>query len=342
MSLQTLKLKKTVIIFATVILAVLAAAGAFYFDLLKYADQPADPGAESITFKIDQGEGFGTVAQKLHTRGLSKHPGRFKLLARFKGYDKKIRAGEYVLSAAMTPRQILQKLVSGKVLLYRLTIPEGYTLQQAAETVAMAGLCSTVEFSSAATNPKLLATLGITAKSLEGYLYPDTYFFPGGVTGQEIVMAMGARFNTVFKPEWKNRAAELQMSIHAIVTLASIIEKETGAQFERPLISSVFHNRLKAKMRLETDPTVIYGIPHFNGNLTRKDLATPTPYNTYVIKGLPPGPIANPGAKALEAALYPADTKYIFFVSKKDSTHQFSTNIGDHNKAVRKYQLRKR
>ena len=153
---------------------------------------------------------------------------------------------------------------------------------------------------------------------------------------------MTDRFNTVFTPEWKKRAADLKMSVHEIVTLASIIEKETGAESERPLIASVFHNRLKRKMRLETDPTVIYGISHFNGNLTRKDLATPTPYNTYTIRGLPPGPIANPGAKALEAALYPADTQYLFFVSKKDTTHQFSTNIKDHNRAVRKYQLRKR
>ena len=337
-----MKLKKAAIIFAIVTAALLATAGMFYFDLLKYADQPADPGAESITLKIDQGEGFGAVATKLHSKGLFKHPGKFKLIARYKGYDKKIRAGEYELSAAMSPREILQKLVSGKVRLYRLTIPEGYTLQQTAAAVAKAGLCTTSEFSSAAADPKLIAALGIPVKNLEGYLYPDTYFFPGGVTGLEIARAMTERFNTVFTPEWKKRAADLKMSVHEIVTLASIIEKETGAQFERPLIASVFHNRLKRKMRLETDPTVIYGIPNFNGNLTRKDLTTPTPYNTYVIRGLPPGPIANPGAKAIEAALYPADTKYLFFVSKKNRTHQFSTNIKDHNKAVRKYQLRKR
>ena len=132
------------------------------------------------------------------------------------------------------------------------------------------------------------------------------------------------------------------LSIHQIITIASIIEKETGASFERPVISSVFHNRLKKKMRLESDPTVIYGIKKFNGNITRKDLKTFTPYNTYVIKGLPPGPIANPGIKAINAALFPADTDFLFFVSKKDTTHKFSTNIRDHNKAVRKYQLRRR
>jgi len=338
----TLQLKNTATILILLAVGSLVAVGWFYSDLLKYANVPTNPGAKLVTFEVGQGEGFGTVTQNLHARGLFDHPDKFKLLARFKGYDKKIRAGEYELSAAMAPREILEKLVSGKVRLYRLTIPEGYTLRQIAAAVEKAGLCPEPEFSRAAIAPAEMAAAGVAAHSLEGYLYPDTYLFPRGVTGLEIVRAMTTRFKRVFKPEWETRAAELKMSVHEIVTLASIIEKETGAAFERPLISSVFHNRLKKKMRLETDPTVIYGIPNFNGNLTRKDLTTPTAYNTYVIKGLPPGPIASPGAKALEAALYPAETKYLFFVSKKDTTHQFSTNIKDHNKAVRKYQLRRK
>lgn len=152
---------------------------------------------------------------------------------------------------------------------------------------------------------------------------------------------MVKRFWAIFKPEWKNRAKILGFSIHQVVTFASIIEKETGAAFERPIISSVFHNRLKRRMRLQSDPTVIYGIKDFDGNLTRKHLAKTTPYNTYRINGLPPGPIANAGIKAIEAALYPADTKFLYFVSKKDTTHKFSANIRDHNSAVRKYQLRR-
>lgn len=335
-------MKKPITILIVLAAAALVAVSWFYSNLITYADQPADPGAQTILFEVGRGEGFGTVTQNLHARGLFQHPDKFKLIARFKGYDKKIRAGEYELSAAMSPRQILQRLVSGKVRLYRLTIPEGYTLQQIAAAAEASGLCGAAEFSAAAANSSLMAAQGISAKNLEGYLYPDTYFFPRGATGLEIVQAMTARFNTVFTPEWKKRAAELKMRVHAVVTLASIIEKETGAAFERPLISSVFHNRLKRNMRLQTDPTVIYGIPNFNGNLTRKDLTRPTPYNTYVIHGLPPGPIASPGAKALEAALYPAETDYLYFVSKKDSTHQFSTNIRDHNRAVRKYQLRRR
>ena len=153
---------------------------------------------------------------------------------------------------------------------------------------------------------------------------------------------MTQRFRESISDTWRTRADGLGLTLHQVVTLASIIEKETGDPAERPLIASVFHNRMQKGMRLETDPTVIYGIKDFDGNLTRKHLRTPTPYNTYVIKGLPPGPIASPGHAALEAALYPAETDYLFFVSRKDRTHQFSSNLKDHQKAVRKYQLRRK
>ena len=152
---------------------------------------------------------------------------------------------------------------------------------------------------------------------------------------------MLARFWSAFTPQYKVRTQELGFTIHEVVTLASIIEKETGVAHERPIISSVFHNRLKNGMRLDSDPTVIYGIKNFDGDLTRKHLTTTTPYNTYKIKGLPRGPIASPGIAAVEAALYPADTDYLFFVSKKDTTHKFSTNLKDHKRAIRKYQLRR-
>jgi len=156
-----------------------------------------------------------------------------------------------------------------------------------------------------------------------------------------IITKMLQRFGSVFTSDWRNRCRELGFSIHAAVTLASIIEKETGAPAERPVISSVFHNRLRKKMRLESDPTVIYRVQNFNGNLTRKHLSARDPYNTYWIRGLPPGPIANPGFESLKAALYPAETPYLYFVSKNDKTHHFSANIREHNRAVRKYQLRR-
>ena len=242
----------------------------------------------------------------------------------------------------MSPRQILETLKGGKVRLYRVTIPEGYQLRQIAQAIEAAGFGKAQDFHRLATDPEVAQSVGIEAQTLEGYLFPDTYHFPRDLKQPAIIEAMLKRFRAVITDEWQARAREIDLSLHEVVTLASIIEKETGDPAERPLISSVFHNRLRKKMRLETDPTVIYGIKDFNGNLTRKDLRTPTPYNTYVIKGLPPGPIASPGAAALEAALYPAESDYLFFVSRRDRTHQFSTNWKDHNQAVREYQLRRR
>jgi UPF0755 protein len=181
--------------------------------------------------------------------------------------------------------------------------------------------------------------MGIQAESLEGYLFPDTYYFPRNTPIDRIIQTMLDRFNTVFTPAWADRARGIGLSRHQVVTLASIIEKETGAAGERPLIASVFHNRLARGMRLQSDPTVIYGIEDFDGNLTRAHLETPTPYNTYQVAGLPPGPIASPGRAALEAALFPEETDYLYFVARGDGTHQFSTRLDEHNEAVRRYQL---
>jgi UPF0755 protein len=253
--------------------------------------------------------------------------------------DKRVKAGEYLLSARLAPARIIEMMVGGKVILYKATIPEGYTLRQIAAVVAETKLVTTEDFLKVAEDAERVRSEGIEAETFEGYLFPDTYYFPKDAGPEKIVTAMVRRFHSVFGPEWKNRANELGFSVHEIVTLASIIEKETGLPAERPIISSVFHNRLKKRMRLESDPTVIYGIDGFKGNITRKDLTAERPYNTYRIRGLPPGPIATPGARALEAALFPADTVYLFFVSKNDNSHQFSKNIIDHNRAVGKYQL---
>jgi UPF0755 protein len=227
------------------------------------------------------------------------------------------------------------------VRLYKVTVPEGSTLKQIAAIVESAGLATRAEFLSVAADADFVREKGIDAGTFEGYLFPETYFFPKNTAAREVITAMVDRFRSVFTEAWKKRAADIGLSVHQVLTLASIIEKETGAPSERPIISSVFHNRLRRGMRLETDPTVIYGIDDFDGNLTRKHLATPTPYNTYLISGLPPGPIASPGRAAIEAALYPADTAYLYFVSKKDGTHQFSKTFADHNRAILTYQLKK-
>jgi UPF0755 protein len=335
-------LQKTGAIIAIFLFSIIAILSCLYLDLQIYANQPAAIETSEKVVMVLPGQGFKAFAQRLHQDGIIKHPSKFELLARLKGHDKIIKAGEYTLSSAMPPGTILSILVSGKVRLHKFTVPEGYNLKQIAALAAKSGYATDDDFLKAATNADLVHAMEIEAETFEGYLFPDTYNFPKGSSPKMIISTMVKRFWSVFKPEWKNRANTLKLSVHQVVTLASLIEKETGAAFERPLIASVFHNRLKRRMRLESDPTVIYGLKDYNGNLTRKHLSMPTPYNTYTISGLPPGPIASAGVDAIMAALYPADTQFLYFVSKKDGTHQFSTNFKDHNRAVQKYQLRRK
>jgi len=291
---------------------------------------------------VKPGQSLRALLDALHADGIVDSPLRLRLLARIAGYDRRIQAGEYRLSAAMRPRELLDTLARGKVLCHKLTIPEGYTQYQIARAFEKSGIGSAAAFLKAAADKALLKRLGIDAPTAEGYLFPDTYFFEKGVAPQTAVETMIARFWETFDTRWRARAGAMGLGVHQVVILASMIEKETADPDERPLIASVFYNRMKRHMRLESDPTVIYGIRDFNGNLTRKDLDTPTPYNTYRRRGLPAGPIANPGAAALKAALYPADTRFLYFVARRDGTHQFSTSLEAHRRAVRKYQRRLR
>jgi len=333
-------LKKTLLFVVVPFFLIVCAALGIFVELQMYADEPAQSTTSpEVIINVRQGQSLRQTADLLYQKSIIKNSLKLILIARIKGYEKHLQAGEYLLSASMTPRQILEIMAKGKVTLHKLTIPEGYNLYQVADLVAQAGFGPKADFIDMATDSTLVRKMGLQAETFEGYLFPDTYFFPQEVTMEKIISTMVHRFRSIFTPAWQDRAGHYGFTIHQVVTLASIIEKETGAFFERPLISSVFHNRLKKKMRLETDPTVIYGIENFDGNLTRKHLRTRTPYNTYKIRGLPVGPIANPGQASLEAALFPADTAYLYFVSKKDSTHHFSTNLKEHNRAVRKYQL---
>jgi UPF0755 protein len=313
-----------------------------YIDLKRYANQPVstEKSQEKTHIIVEQGLDLVKIANLLEEKGLVVSSLKFRLIARIYGLDKRIQAGEYLLSPDMTPTQIIDIITKGRVYLHRIVIPEGFNLKQIADVVEEAGFAEADSFLQATRDPNLLARFNIKADSLEGYLFPDTYLFAKGTTTEKILATMIGHFRQQFKPQWEERAKELGFTVHEIVTLASIIEKETGNPAERKTISSVFHNRLKKKMRLETDPTVIYGIKDYDGNITRKHLKTWTPYNTYMIRGLPPGPIASPGAASLEAALYPEKTDYLFFVSKKDTTHHFSKTVKEHNRAVRKYQLR--
>ncbi len=313
----------------------------FLWNIYNYGLTPLNTNQTLKKISIVKGESFSTVLGRLLDEGIINQPVKFKILARLKKFDKKIKAGDYRLSPSMTPVKILKIMEKGKVSFYKVTIPEGYNLKQIASVMAGSGLADQKKFIKVSTDSSYVRQKKIAAKTFEGYLFPDTYFFAKTAPCEEIISIMLKRFQTKITTEMRNRAKNMNMSIHQIITMASIIEKETGAPFERPIISSVFHNRLKKGMRLQSDPTVIYGIKEFNGNITKKNLKTATAYNTYVIKGLPPGPIANPGIESIKAALYPAETNFLFFVSKKNRTHEFSTNIRDHNRAVRKYQLRR-
>ncbi|MBT8341133.1 MAG: endolytic transglycosylase MltG [Desulfatitalea sp.] len=332
------------IVRSTVAVLLLCVAAAIWLavDMHRFAHRPAGSDKTPVIVSVSPGETFAALTASLAQSVVITDVCRFKWLARIKGDDKRLKAGEFSLTRAMAPVEVLDTLVNGKVYLHRLTIPEGYTIEQIAQELARTGLADPEVFKRMAYDAATVKAFALHGPSLEGYLFPDTYAFPKTITAAAVIETMVAHFKTQFSPLWQERATILGLTPHQVVTLASIIEKETGDPSERPLIASVFHNRLKKGMRLESDPTVIYGIEDFNGNLTRAHLRTATPYNTYVIRGLPPGPIANPGSAALHAALYPTESEYLFFVSRKDGTHQFSHTIEEHIQAVRKFQLRRR
>ena len=321
----------------------MVALGVAAYQTIRWAEGPVIPAQEHPPSKvvvIPDGSTFQFVALLLERERLIKSRSAFVLLGKSQSADRKVHAGEYELNPGMTPAEILSKLLNGQVLLHPLTIPEGLTIAQIADLVSQQGLTDRAEFLRLAKDRAFIASLGIQAETLEGYLYPDTYKFPRAVKAREVLVAMVERLRQVVGPDLVARMQELKMTMHEVLTLASVIEKETGSGGERPEISAVFHNRLKKRIPLQSDPTVIYGLPAFDGNLHKKDLSSPSPYNTYRVQGLPPGPIANPGIQAIRATLYPSDSRSLYFVSRNDGTHHFSATLIEHNQAVEKYQKR--
>jgi UPF0755 protein len=281
---------------------------------------------------------FKTVATLLGQNGLIASPFWFRVLGKIQGVERKVKPGEYDFHTRMRPAEILDALIKGRIIQYSVLVPEGLTARQISQLFSEAGVVDEEGITRLASDGTFAHSLGVPAAGLEGYLFPDTYFFPRRSKPEDVLKVMVARFRQVFTPDLQARAAQLRMTERQVITLASIIEKETGQADERALISAVFHNRLKKHFLLQSDPTVIYGLPDFNGNLTRADLIRPTPFNTYVHPGLPPGPIANPGLRSIMAALNPAQVDYLYFVSKNDGTHQFSATLQEHNRAVARYQ----
>ena len=309
--------------------------------LQSFVTTPVIP-SQPQAIEIKQGSSFARIAVQLQTAGVVSDVRRFTLLARWRKATGQIHAGEYLFETSATPDQILARLVAGDIRKFQVTIPEGFNLQEIAGRLEKTGVGSAKDFRSLCKDEAFIKGLGVEATSLEGYLFPETYTYTSSTTPRQLLSAMVEQLDSEITKELLESAATLKLDRHQLITLASIIQKEAGNLMEMPLISSVFHNRLKRGIPLQADPTVIYGVADFDGNLTRKHLNTPTPYNTYRMRGLPPGPIASPGGFALHATANPAEGKDIYFVARGDGTHEFNATLKEHNRAVRRYQLRRR
>lgn len=302
---------------------------------------------ESVNYTIKSGSSLAGVARELNQQGLMPHPRYWVWLAKWEGSADQIKAGEYEISPQMTPRQLLAHFVSGNVVDYTLTIPEGWTFRQMVKALHQHDKIEVTLLDSEGRlpdNATLMSQLKLDETHPEGLFYPDTYHFSSNTTDVEFLQRAYRAMQERLQKEWQNRAPDLPYkNAYEALIMASIIEKETAVPDERGEISGVFVRRLQKRMRLQTDPTVIYGLGEsFDGNIRKRDLRAKNPYNTYKIKGLPPTPIALPGGDSIYAALHPEDGDALYFVSRGDGTHKFSATNEEHNAAVRKYQLKKR
>ncbi len=312
---------------------------------------PARSDDANQLFRVGPGESLRSVAHRLDAEQLLPDralfgPGVLVAFARMLGLDRDVKSGEYDLAPSMTPLQILDLLVSGAVKTHAVTLPEGLRLDEIAERLEAAGITDADSFVKKGRDTEFVRSLGLEAETVEGYLYPETYRFRRDTPAEEVLREMLKLFQASFADADREQVATSGMSLHQVVTLASIVEKETAAGAERPRIAAVFHNRLRRGMRLQSDPTVIYGLIYtygeFNGNIRSRDLRTDNAYYTYTRSGLPPGPIASPSMASIRAVLNPEKVGYLYFVSKNDGTHQFSATLAEHNRAVQQYQKRRR
>jgi UPF0755 protein len=324
-----------------VLLIIAAGAGAMW--VRSDVNRPvAHPSAERI-ITIEPGTGAAAVVAKLNEAGIVRHPIPLRVYLRLTGRSGGLRAGDYKFASPISPMQAIEKIRRGEISLERVTIPEGYNRFDIAETLAAkTGIGTKEEFLRLMNDPSLIEKIAPNARNLEGYLFPDTYNYNAKTTPEEFIRAMVNRFNEVFTPEWGTRANQLNLTIHQVVTLASIIEKEAKVADERPHMASVFFNRMKIGMALGSDPTFIYAAilaDDYDGNPNQpRHRQRQSPYNTYLVTGLPPGPIASPGRASIEAVLYPDNTEDLYFVvNSRDGRHKFSRTAAEHEAAVSEY-----
>ena len=332
-------MKRVVLAIAVTLLIAAAAGGAW---LVLGAERPHKGYAESERFvEIPPGAGPGAIGRRLKEAGVIRDELSFRVALWRSGQARRLQAGEYRFDRAMNPREVIDKIARGDVFIRPVTFPEGLTLRQMAQTYERDGLGAAADFVKAARNSTLVRDIDPAATDLEGYLFPNTYAMPRKSTATELVERMVTAFRDALTPEIVERAAARGLSVRQLVTLASLVEKETAKADERPIVAAVYSNRLRIGMGMQCDPTVIYALERegrYTGNLTREDLRFDSPYNTYRYAGLPPGPIASPGRASLEAAASPADVPYIYFVSRNDGSHVFSTTLDEHNRNVFEYQ----
>jgi UPF0755 protein len=293
------------------------------------------PTGAAIRVIVPKGASFAAATDSLEKAGIVHYPLFFRILARVKGDDRNIKPGTYLFKRSTPWTEILSALNGGHGLVNSITIPEGFSLSQITPLLARTLQVPVDSVRAAVRDTALRRRLDVPTPNLEGYLFPDTYAFPDGTTARQAVGEMVRRFEREWKPAWNQQLASLAMNRHDIVTLASIIEEEAKRPEERPVISAVYHNRLREQMLLQADPTIQYALGHHVPRLRYKDLQVKSPYNTYVHVGLPPGPIASPGGPSLVAALYPAKVSYRYFVAHPDGHHEFRTTLAEHDNARR-------
>jgi UPF0755 protein len=294
-----------------------------------------EPHGEPVRVVIPRGASFAVAADSLARRGVVGSARAFRAYVSFSGKDRALKAGTYEFRRGTEWASIVDALVSGKGVVHTVVIPEGFDLTQIVPLLARTLGTPADSVEAAVRDTALLRRLDIPTATVEGYLFPATYSLPAGTTARQAVEEMVARFETAWKPEWDTRLQQLTMRRNDVVTLASIVEKEARRGEERPVISAVYHNRLRRGMRLQADPTVQYALGRHVDRVLYKDLETDSPYNTYRNAGLPPGPIASPGAASLEAALHPANVPYLFFVARADGHHEFRETFAQHEQAIR-------
>jgi UPF0755 protein len=330
--------KLVLIVVVSVVLVGVYAA----MSLVQFATTGVGLANEEVVFEVPPGTTLAKVALRLHEKGLLADTFKFRIFAKLTSQENRLKRGEYLLNRAMTPQQLLDLLASGKSIQYPVTFPEGSNIYDMAQLIETKGFFKAQDFLVAVKDPVFIqALLGAPEPSLEGYLFPETYNVTRYTTLKELIKMMVSRFDENYKGVTANVVSSL--SKHEIVTLASVVEKETGAAEERPIIASVFYNRLHKGMPLQSDPTIMYGILDETGkpveNITKADILRPNRYNTYTVKRLPYGPISNPGKEALAAVIKPAATDFLYFVSRNNGTHVFTKTYAEHLKGVQNFQL---